>query len=213
MNQVSKTIQDINTIQNDSFARVSDNANDSTGRRSLVSFLNNVDKFGIQTRCNFEVEFSAFDGITFFVQSIEFPGSKQNTCDVFYDGIKITIPVIYDNEHEFSMTIINDMQGYIYTALKSYIEIDSYNRNTLPSNTLTIHCLTGQISGSKTRLIGDKNVIAYQGSIIKAKGVRFTAISGLSFGQSSTEIQTFTINGTFIEYVHMPLNMDKLINY
>jgi hypothetical protein len=138
-----KLLQPVNTLPTDSLSRYSENANDSTGYRSLISFLNNVNNFGIQVQNNFEVEFSGLDGVTFFVSSFDLPGSKQNTCDIFYDGIKITIPVNYEHEHEFSMTVINDMQGYIYTAIKTYIEFDSYNHFTRPNNTLKLKVLTG----------------------------------------------------------------------
>lgn len=208
----------INVLPKSEVSRISVNANDSTGYKSLISFLANIDKFGIQVQNNFEVEFSGIEGLTFFVQTFELPGSKQNTCEIFYDGIKITIPVNYEHEHEFSMTIINDMQGYIYSAIKSYIELDSYNHFTKPKTTLKIKVLTGQVRNSKiinkekkeTNLYGSNgSEIKYQGSVIMAFGVRLVSISGLSYGQNNNNIQTFTVQGTFIEYSHLPLHLHK----
>ena len=37
------------------------------------------------------------------------------------------VAIINCCEHEFSMTVVNDAQGFIYSAIKSYIEYDSYN--------------------------------------------------------------------------------------
>jgi hypothetical protein len=44
-----------------------------------------------------------------------------------------------------------------------------------------------------------------------AYGVRFTAISGLTYGQGNNDIQTFTVNGTVIEYSHLPLGLQKQV--
>ncbi len=42
--------------------------------RSLKSFLQNIDNFGIQVNNNFEVNLFGLQDITFFVQSINFGG-------------------------------------------------------------------------------------------------------------------------------------------
>lgn len=203
-----------NTISTDEFAGVSKNANDSTGKRPLRAFLNHINKFGVQVQNNFEVEFEGLEGLTLFVQSFELPGSKQNTCEIFYDGIKLTLPVNYESEHEFSMTIINDAQGFIYSAIKSYIEYDAFNHYSSSQKRMVIKALTGQINSTpvlrkhETYLKGDMSLdVAYQGSYIIAYGVRFNSISGLTYGQSNNEIQTFTVQGTLIEYSHLPLSL------
>ena len=140
--------------------------------------------------------FSGCDGLTFYTQSFELPGSKQNTCDVYYDGIKVTIPINYEHEHEFSMVVINDAKGMLYTALKSYIELDSYNHYTCPSATMRVKSLTGQVRNMDTDSWGSKSgwgrplngdngqgsSIEYCGADIVAYGVRFTSIGGLSYG-------------------------------
>jgi len=180
--------------------RVSSKANSSTGRKTLLQFLYHVDQYGIQVQNNFEVVFHRFENnFTFFVNSIELPGSRQNTCEVFYDGIKILIPVNYEHDHEFSMTLLNDANGYVYTLIKTWIEFDSYNHYTDPGSTMLIKALTGQIYADGNN--------QYDGSRIYCKGVRFTSISGLSYGQGNNDIQTFTVQGTLIEYSHLPYSL------
>ena len=208
-----------NTAQMDSFSPIASTANDSTGKHSLAAFLKHIDDFGVQVQNNFEVTFDGLEGITLFVQSIELPGSKQNTCEIFYDGIKMTIPVNYECDHEFSMTILNDAQGFIYSAIKTYIEYDSYNHFSSSQNKMIIKALTGQMKNGEIHdseeswqewpLIDDSTdgEVAYQGAVIVAYGVRFTSIGGLSYGQSSNDIQTFTVQGTLIEYSHLPLSL------
>ena len=46
--------------------------------KNLKQFLKNIDKFGIQVSNNFEVNFSGIQDATFFVQSVDFGGLKQN---------------------------------------------------------------------------------------------------------------------------------------
>lgn len=203
-----------NTISMDSFARTTQYANSSTGYRSLASFLKHVNDFGVQVQNNFEVEFTGLEGLTFFVQSFDLPGSKQNTCEIFYDGIKMTLPVNYECEHEFSMTVINDAQGFIYSAIKSYIEYDAFNHYGSSQQKLIVKALTGQIYGFETGLIGDNKFdLAYQGSVIVAYGVRFNSIGGLTYGQSNNDVQTFTVQGTLIEYSHLPKDLSYKSRY
>ena len=194
-----------NTISMDEFARTSKRANDSTGKRSLAAFLKHINDFGVQVQNNYEVEFDGLEGLTMFVQSFELPGSKQNTCEIFYDGIKMTLPINYEHDHEFSMTVLNDAQGFIYSAIKSYIEYDSFNRYSSSQKKMVIKALTGQVKSKS--FTGGATEIAYQGAVIVAYGVRFTSISGLTYGQSNNDIQTFTVQGTLIEYSHLPQSL------
>lgn len=227
---MSSSILKVNNIKVEQFARYSRPAehSDAVGKRSLASFLNTIDTYGVQVQNNFEVEFSGIDGISFFVTNFSLPGSKQNTCDLHYDGIKITVPVNYECDHEFSMTFINDAKGFVYSLLKAYIEYDSYNHYTLPTQSITIKALTGQIrncdtdsSGTTKKYqgklgsplagdAGEGDTIAYCGSSIKCYGVRLTSISGLEYGYSNNDVQTFTVQGTMVEYSHLPGTLTKI---
>ena len=55
-------------------------------------------------------------------------------------------------------------------------------------------------------LTGDKK---YSGNLITCRGVRFERVSGLSFGQSDNDIQTFTINGKIIDFTYTPGGLGK----
>lgn len=67
------------------------------------------------------------------------------------------------------MTIINDAQGYVYSALVNFIASDSSNVLANSGYTMTVKALTGD----------EKN---YAGSMITLNGVRIESVSGLSFG-------------------------------
>lgn len=51
---------------------------------------------------------------------------------------------------------------------------------------MVIKALTGQVKAKS--FTGSETEIAYQGAVIVAYGVRFTSISGLTYGQSNNDI-------------------------
>ena len=161
----------------------------------VKKFLKTIDKFGVQVKNNFEVNFSGLQDVTFFIQNIDIPGVRQNFTEVHYDGRKVDIPINHEFDHEFSMTVLNDAQGYIYAAITNFIVTDASNHLTNSGYTMTIKGLTG-----------DKK---YSGSLITCRGVRFESVSGLSFGQSDNDIQTFTINGKIIDFTYTPGGLGK----
>jgi hypothetical protein len=85
--------------------------------KSLKAYIDIVDSFGIQVQNNFEMVFSGIPDVTFFVVDIELPSVQQNMADIFYNGRKIEIPINYDYGHEITLTILNDAQGYLYSAV------------------------------------------------------------------------------------------------
>ena len=85
--------------------------------KSLKAFLDNINSFGVQVKNNFEVTFSGLPDTTFFVKSISIPQVQQNMADLYYNGRKVEIPINFDYSHEFSMSVINDGQGYLYPAI------------------------------------------------------------------------------------------------
>ena len=161
----------------------------------VKKFLKTIDKFGVQVKNNFEVNFSGLQDVTFFIQNIDIPGVRQNFTEVSYDGRKVFIPINHEFDHDFSMTVLNDAQGYIYAAITNFIVTDASNHLANSGYTMTIKGLTG-----------DKK---YAGSLITCRGVRFESVSGLSFGQSDNDIQTFTINGKIIDFTYTPGGLGK----
>lgn len=158
--------------------------------QGVKGFLSTLNKFGLQVKNNFEVNFSGLQDITFFISTIELPGMKQNFTELYYNGRRVDIPINHEYEHEFSMTVLNDAQGYIYSAITNFIVSDSSNVLANSGYTMTVKGLTG-----------DHN---YSGSLMTCRGVRFETVSGLSFGQSDNEIQTFTLTGKLIDFSYTP---------
>lgn len=158
---------------------------------SLKSFLANINNFGVQIKNNFEVNFTAIPDVKIFVQSITLPGIRTNYIDINYDGRKVEFPVNYDYEHEFSMTIINDAQGYIYSELAKFIKNEAFNVNVNTGHMMRIRALTG-------------DELNYGGNLITLYSVRIENISGLDYGYDQSDIQTFNISGKCIHFETTP---------
>ena len=158
--------------------------------KTVKSFLDIVDSFGIQVKNNFEVNFSGLTDVTFFITNINLPNLTQNFTEIYYNGRKIDIPINYDYSHEFTMTVLNDAQGYIYPVVQNFIMSEATNTLAQTGYTMTIKAMTG-----------DKN---YKGTLITLNNVRFESVTGLSFGYSDNDVSTFDINCKLLDYSCTP---------
>lgn len=166
--------------------------------KGLKSFLKTINKFGIQVGNNFEVHFSALDSVIFYVQSITAPGMQFKTTEVNYNGQVVEIPIMYDFEHEVTLTIINDGQGYIYSTLVNFFIKEGASDLADSGYTMVIKALNGD---SK-----------YSGGVITLNGVRVSSISGLEFGHSNNDIQTFTLSLKCAHFTFSPGALGKTSN-
>ena len=131
--------------------------------KTLKSFLTNINDFGVQVKNNFEVNFSGLSDLTFFITNISVPGIKQNTTPLSYDGRVVDIPINFDFDHEFSMTVRNDAQGYIYSALHNFMMENTGRILANSGYTITIKALTGDTKH-------------YKGALVTLAGVRLTSV-------------------------------------
>ena len=124
------------------------------------------------------------------------PGIKQNMTTLNYDGRVVDIPINFDFDHEFSMTVRNDAQGYIYSALHNFIMENTGKILANSGYTITIKALTG-----------DKK--HYKGALVTLAGVRLTSVLGLDWGYEDNSVQTFTINGLTQSVTYTPGALQK----
>ena len=165
--------------------------------KGVKAFINNIRKFGVQVKSNFEVNFSGLTDATFFIQSIDIPGIKMNTTQLYYDGKLVEIPINYDYDRDFTMVVINDAQGYIYSALTNFIMTDATSDLAGSGYTMTIKALTG-----------DKK--HFDGALVTLNNVRLVNIAGLSYSYDDNSIQTFTINGKLQDFTYTPGAMQEV---
>ena len=166
--------------------------------KTVKSFLDSVNSFGIQVKNNFEVNFSGLTDITFFVSSISVPQLQQNFSEIYYNGRKVDIPINYDYTHEFSMTVINDAQGYIYAAIHNFLMSEATDVMANTGYTMTIKALTGDEK--------------YKGTLLTLNNVRFESVSGLQFGYSDNDISTFELNCKLLNYTVTPGALGTVAN-
>ena len=163
--------------------------------KSLKKFISAISNFGLQTKCRFEVNFSGLEDVTFFVTNITTPGLKQNIGNVYYDGVAVEVPINYEYEHDFEMTILNDASGYIYSTVTSFLLNDASTAFTNSGYTMTI------------KGIGDNHS---KGHVITLNGVRLKHCTGLSYDYSSGEVQTFTVQCSAIDFNATPGSLSKV---
>lgn len=164
--------------------------------KPVNKFLKRFNEFGIQVKNDFEVNFSGLEDITFFVQSISLPGMHQNFTQVYFNGRVVDVPINHEFDHSFSMTILNDAQGYIYSAITNFILSESTNVMMNNGYTMTLKALTGDMKH-------------YAGSVITLNGCRLESIAGVDFGQADNAIQTFTVTGKLIDFTYSPGKLTK----
>lgn len=158
--------------------------------KSLKSFLDHINSFGVQVANNFEVNFSGIEDVTFFVQDVSFDGMEMQFETIYYNGRSIQIPSgVFDYGHSGSMSIINDGSGYIYAAITNFLMSGSYELAN-GGYTMTIKCLTGDPK--------------YKGAVVTLNNVRLEKVDGLSFGYSQNEISKFNLSFQYLDFTFTP---------
>ena len=162
--------------------------------KSLKSFLATINDFGVQVNNNFEVNVFGLEDITFFVQSVNFGGIQQKVETLHYDGRSIPFVTYMDYDHSGSMSVINDGNGYIYSAISNFIMGQA---STMINNgvKMTIKCLTGDEK--------------YKGALITLNSVVFEKVDGLSFQYSGGEVSTFNLNFQYLDFNFTPGALSK----
>ena len=111
-------------------------------------------------------------------------------AEIYYNGRKVEIPINFDYNHDFTITVLNDAQGYLYSAVTNFIMSDAANKMAKSGYSLSIKAMNGD----------DK----YKGMLLTLENVRFQNVTGLQFGYSDNDISTFDINCKLISWTATP---------
>lgn len=163
---------------------------------SLKKFISTLDTLGVQITSRYEVIFSAIPQATFFITNLSTPGMKQNTTNLYFDGKLVEIPVNFEYNHDFTMTVINDSSGYIYSALTTFVMSDTGANLMNSGYTMSI------------RAIGDNS---HSGSTIILNGVRIKTVDGLSYTNNGGDVQTFNVGCSAIDFTVTPGAAQKVV--
>lgn len=153
---------------------------------NIRKFLENVDNYGLLTKNNFEISFSGLDAFTFYAQNLTLPDINCLTVDVNYDGRVIKHPYNIEYGNTFTITLLCDAKGYIYTFFKTIVLNERFRKKINTGRTITVKAISPDQK--------------YNGLIVTFRGVRIVKLGGLNFGQNSNDIQMFDINCSCIDF-------------
>lgn len=152
---------------------------------SLQQFLTSLDDLGVQITSRYECIFSAIPQTTFFIKNISTPTMRQNSTMLHFDGKEVEIPQNFEYTHDFSMTVINDASGIIYSALCNFIMNDFTSKLVNSGYSITI----------KTAKSKNTN-----GTTITLNDVRVKNIGALQFDHAGGDVQTFNVDCTAVDF-------------
>lgn len=156
------------------------------GTYGLKDFLKNLNSMGVALKCRYEVTFEGLDNITFFISNISTPSVQQNFTELSYDGKKVEVPINYEYSHSFSMTILCDGEGVLYSTILNFI-MGTDNESLMNAG----YVMTIRVLGD-----GDNT----DGILITLNGVRFKNVSGLDFSPSGSDIASFNVDCSCVSF-------------
>lgn len=145
--------------------------------------------------CRYEVNCSGITDINFFLQSINVPGVQLQTAQVHWEGQPIMIPGVYQFDHNISMTVIADGNGYIYSALNAIM-------NGITGDTILDSGIMMTV-----RALGDNNT---KGMMTTFNGVQFTQLGSISYTNAGGGIMTFPVQAYAQTIATVPGTMAKV---
>lgn len=161
----------------------------SEERKGIKEFLDTVvfaNGNGVAVKSLFEVHISynfsesEMGWLSFYVTDIDLPGKKLTTSTLYRKGREYDIPIIYDNNREFSMTILCDEAFGNYIWFEDKMKAGSFG----PTFKYTIK-IVPCTSTTKNKTIELQNVF-------------FESLGSINFNHNSkTELITFTVSGRF----------------
>lgn len=118
--------------------------------------------------------------------------------ELVYDGRKVEVPVNYDWNHDFTMNVINDAQGYIYSAITNFFMSDASSALAGSGHTLTAKALTG-----------DKH---YKGTLYTFYNVRIVNVGSLTYQYEGGDKSTFELTLKCSHFAATPGTLSKTSN-
>lgn len=169
------------------FTKISGSQNqDIKGSATLSKFIEKLGSYGTLVKARFEVSFSGIDDLTFFISDINIPTVRLNMGNLSFNAQTVEVPINYEFEHDFSMTVINDAKGMLYTTLLNWIMTVEGDSVIDSGYTMIVRSLG---DGQNTH-----------GIVFTLNGVRFKNLTGLSYSSQDTGISTFQLNASAINF-------------
>lgn len=158
-------------------------------QKGIKAFLNTVKNTGVSVKSLFEVSitYDELEGeedkeLAFYITDIDLPGKKLTTSTLYRNGREYDIPIIYDNNREFTMTVLCDEWFGNYVFFEKELQAGKFGK---PGTcTIIIRPTTG------IDLIKNTHTITLE-------HVFFETLGSIQFSHNSKELITFTVSGRF----------------
>lgn len=155
-------------------------------RKSIKEFLDTVVSDGVAVKSLFEISIfedkddAVYKSLSFFITDIDIPGKKLTTSTLYREGREYDIPIIYDNNREFTMTVLCD------TTFSTYFYFETLMKAGQHGSYASIHTII-------VRPTTDNS----DNWDIKLDHVFFESLGPINFSHNSKELITFTVSGRF----------------
>lgn len=155
---------------------------------SLKTFLKTVAKSGTIVKSKFKVEvFTAGipiqpdNKLSFYITDINIPGNKVTQNIVYYLGREYDIPIVYNFDRDFTLTVLanSNLSIYKWFSNKMLPGGEDYDKHKLRSQQFDIKVSSLDSAGYALTL----------------KNCYFKTLSELSFSNGDKELLTFTVSG------------------
>jgi len=156
------------------------------GNLSLSEFISKLRKYGVLTKSKYEVNFSGIDGISFFITDLSVPSIHRNFGNLHYRGQTVEIPITIEYDHDFSMTVINDAKGKLYSTIVNWLM-------TVDGDSMIDSGYTMSV-----RILGDGE--SSEGLTLMFEGVRFKTVGGITLNSGDSGASTFNLGCSAIKF-------------
>jgi len=154
----------------------------TTDRKTVADFLeaHSSNNINFRLNCDYEVEFhypqESYTNYRFLCQTISTPAFRVNTGQIYFHGKPIDIPINYEFDSDFDLTLYDLSRGVLYKRFIDWIRSkDNFNIN----NSFSIKIYQGYIHS--TLLTEMYHVIIKN-------------ISGLTFSNNDVNVASFSLN-------------------
>ena len=174
--------------------------------RSIKEFLWSLRRNGVALNSAYELTMSSTtfnsligDKITFYASSFDYPGfNYQFGTQAYWRGQVVEIPITWDQERDFNMTVVDSADGKIYAGFVNLIQAQN---NVYDGDASQRKLWNGpdDLTIRVTRLLPNGGIA---GPIFVLKGCRFKSVGSLSFSNSDASILSFSVSGTAAQQLY-----------
>lgn len=177
---------------------------------NMRDFIKTRKSLGHITTARFNASYSApgMENFEFSLMSINPPSIRANTGQLYFDGMPVEVFTTFQYDQDFSMTVLCDNAGSIY---KKFIDILKSGKSDLDTAGMPDSGYSGNFNFDK--IIDTETSITITalsdagngtGMVTILYGVRIKSVGAIDYSNSSTEVASFSVNASAIDFTVNP---------